>query len=204
MTCSDAEILIADYLDGALAAPAKAELEAHLAACPGCAVLARDAAAAVAFMERASDVEPPAELITRILFQAPAHAAHGAGARAWLRRLLAPVLQPRFAMGMAMTILSVAMLARFVMPVRQLRPADLDPKKIVASIDDQVYRGWQRTVKFYESIKFVYQIQSRLREWREQQEEEQLAAPAPAAQKNDERRLPVTAPVEEQIPAQRK
>ena len=33
--------------------------------------MARDAAAAVSFMERAAEVEPPPELMTRLLFEAP-------------------------------------------------------------------------------------------------------------------------------------
>ena len=71
MNCADIEILICDYVDGTLTAERKAAVERHLAECPACAELARDSAAAVAFMERAADVEPPPELITRILFDAP-------------------------------------------------------------------------------------------------------------------------------------
>ena len=71
MNCAELEILICDYVDGTLAGGQKAEVESHLEACPACAELARDSAAAVAFMERAADVEPPPELITRILFDAP-------------------------------------------------------------------------------------------------------------------------------------
>ena len=52
MNCADAEILICDYVDGTLDAGRKAELERHLAACPACAELARDSAAAVAFLDR--------------------------------------------------------------------------------------------------------------------------------------------------------
>ena len=71
MNCAEIEILICDYVDGTLDAADKAEVERHLAACPACAELARDSAAAVAFIERAAEVEPPPELITRILFDAP-------------------------------------------------------------------------------------------------------------------------------------
>ena len=71
MNCAELEILICDYVDGTLRSAEKAEVERHLAACPACAELARDSAAAVAFMESAADVEPPPELITRILFDAP-------------------------------------------------------------------------------------------------------------------------------------
>jgi hypothetical protein len=146
-------------------------------------------------MERAADVEPPPELMTRLLFQAPwANAKTAAtGVKNWFRKVLHPVLQPRFAMGMAMTILSFAMLARFVAPARQLRPADLAPAQVWAGLEDRVYRGWQRTVKFYESLKVVYQIQSKLHEWQQQQEEE----PKPAvdtdksARGADTHRLPV-------------
>ncbi len=71
MNCADIEILICDYVDGTLDPAQKAELERHLSQCPACAELAQDSAAAVGFIERAADVEPPPELITRILFDAP-------------------------------------------------------------------------------------------------------------------------------------
>ena len=71
MNCAEIEILICDYAEGTLAAAEKAEVERHLAECPVCAELARDSAAALAFIERAAEVEPPPELITRILFDAP-------------------------------------------------------------------------------------------------------------------------------------
>ncbi len=129
MTCAELEILICDYVDGTLGPDARTSVEQHMAGCPNCAELARDAAAAVGFMERAAEVEPPPELMTRLLFNAPwAHAKTPAtGVRNWFRKVLHPILQPRFAMGMAMTILSFAMLARVVAvckltPVAPCRP----------------------------------------------------------------------------------
>lgn len=195
MTCAELEILICDYVDGTLGPDARATVEQHLAGCLNCAELARDAAAAVAFIERAAEVEPPPELMTRLLFHAPWMHAKTAtsGIRNWFRKVLHPVLQPRFAMGMAMTILSFAMLARWVAPARQLRPSDLAPAQVWAGLEDRVYRGWQRTVKFYESLKVVYQIQSKLRDWQQQQEDEQK--PAADTEKSgrspDTHRLPV-------------
>src|ERR1700683_589012 len=173
MTCAEMEVLICDYVDGTLGLDARATVEQHLAVCRNCAEMARDAAAAVNFMERAAEVEPPPELMTRLLFEAPWVQARtlASGARNWFRRILHPVLQPRFAMGMAMTILSFAMLARFVAPARQLRASDLAPAKVWASLEDRAYRSWERSVKFYESIKFVYQIQTKVRDWKQQQDE---------------------------------
>jgi len=195
MTCAELETLICDYVDGTLGPDARTTVEQHLSGCRDCRALAQDAAAAVGFMERAAEVEPPPELMTRLLFGAPwAHAKTAAtGLRNWLRRVLHPVLQPRFAMGMAMTILSFAMLARFVAPARKLRPEDLAPAKVWAGVEDGVYRGWERTVKFYESIKVVYQIRTRLRDWQQQQEEEQkpAAETGKSGRNADRHRLPV-------------
>ena len=126
MNCADVEILICDYVDGTLTPDRKAELERHLGDCPACSELARDSAAAVAFMDRAADVEPPPELITRILFDAPwSKGRSESKPRVWLKAILSPILQPKYAMGMAMTILSIAMLARFVAPVKQPKIEDL-------------------------------------------------------------------------------
>ena len=71
MNCLDLEVLLCDYLDGTLPEGQKTEIERHLSACAGCAGLARDAAAAVEFMGRAAAVEPPPELITKILYSLP-------------------------------------------------------------------------------------------------------------------------------------
>jgi hypothetical protein len=194
MTCAELETLICDYVDGTLGPDTRTTVEQHLGGCPNCAELARDSAAAVGFIERAAEVEPPPELMTRLLFHAPwAHAKPAGGVRNWFRKALHPVLQPRFAMGMAMTILSFAMLARFVTPARQLRPADLAPAAVWAGLEDRVYRSWQRTVKFYESLKVVYQIQSKLRDWQLQQEEEQkpVADQEKSGRTPDTHRLPV-------------
>jgi len=97
MTCANFEIALCDYLDGTLAPAEKAEVEQHLSTCASCAELARDARAAIAFMERAADVEPPPELVTR-MFAIPslpeARASMRTGILSWFRNLMQPVLQP--------------------------------------------------------------------------------------------------------------
>jgi hypothetical protein len=176
VNCADVEILLADYVDGTLDVSHRAEekfaLEAHLAGCAGCAELARDSAGAVEFMERAAVVDAPPELVTRILFEVTAGPSHAIIKPSLGRRLfgrwLEPVLQPRFAMGMAMTVLSFAMIGRFT-HVRQLTPADLDPVKVWTAAEDRVVRWYSRGVKYYDSLKVVYEIQTRLKEWAEEQ-----------------------------------
>lgn len=195
MNCAELEILICDYLDGTLDAAQKAELERHLSECQICAELARDARAAVGFIARASDVEPPPELINRILFDAPwTREKADKKMRYWLRTALSPILQPRLVMGIAMTMMSLAFLWRSVTP-RQLRAADLQPSKVWAGLEDRATYAWGRTVKFYDNLKFVYQIQSMLRDLQQQQEEEQQAAAGAKSSTRppDERKLPVKA-----------
>jgi hypothetical protein len=168
MNCADAEILICEYVDGSLEPAQRALVERHLAECPACAELVEDSTAAVAFMERAAVVEPPQELVSRILFDPPWHHYR----RGWFKKAFHAVLQPKFAMSMALTVLSFAML---VPRVRQVKPGDLAPAQVWAGIEDHAYRIWARTVKFYDNLKFVYQIQTTLREW--QQSLEQQPAP---------------------------
>ena len=69
ITCSEFEILLADYLDGTLAADEKAGIEEHRNGCASCAELALDAAGAVAFIERAASVDAPTALVSRILLE---------------------------------------------------------------------------------------------------------------------------------------
>ena len=191
MNCAQIEILICDYAEGTLGAAEKAEVERHLAECPVCAELARDSVAALAFIERAAAVEPPPELITRILFDAPwSKTKTKSKFRAWLSALLSPIRQPKFAMGMALTVISLSMLAQFVVPVRQLRPEDLKPTAVWAAMEDRAARTWGRTVKFYNNLKFVYQIQTTLREW-QQQDESRQAPNSGASPASDDRKLPV-------------
>ena len=189
MNCTDLEILLCDYVDGTLGREDRAAVESHLAECAVCAELARDVAGAVAFIGRAAEVEPPADLFTRILFEVRAgkpEAARPAGWKRLLGQWLHPILQPRFAMGMAMTILSFSMLGRFAgIEVRQLKLDDLDPVKIVSVLEDRVHRGWEAAVKYYDSLRLVYDIQTRIREFTEPEEGEDRA-PAASSQERPE------------------
>src|SRR5215469_6026571 len=180
MTCSDLEILLAEYVDGTIHGEQKSAIEEHLAGCPDCAALAKDSAAAVAFMERAAEVEAPPELVTRLLFEMTNGPSRAAVKPSWPRRIFGKVLgswgerllQPKFTMSIAMTILSFAMLGRFSgIELRQLRFSDLDPVKVWAGVEDRAQRTWERTVKYYENLRVVYEIQTQLKEWTDQSDD---------------------------------
>jgi hypothetical protein len=192
MNCAEIEILICDYVDGTLPADRKSEVERHLAECPACAELVRDSAAAVAFIDSAAEVAPPPELVTRILFEAPWRKNKPAanGLRSKLAGWFSPMLQPRFVMGAAMTILSFSILSQLA-PVRQLRAADLEPKAVLQGLENRVMDAWERTVKYYDNLKFVYQIQATLREWQQQDAEQRPVKSRGTGPKTDDHKLPV-------------
>lgn len=181
MNCAELDILICDYVDNTLDAPTRAAVESHLSGCTGCRALVDDARAVQSFLEGVPEVQPPAQLITRIVNEVPAAAGHQRSATrsgGWLGQLrgwMKPVLQPRLAMGMAMTILSFSMLGRFTAPVKQLKPSDLDPVKVWAAVEDKTHRVWDRTLKYYESLRVVYEIQSRLKDLSDQEASEKQA-----------------------------
>jgi hypothetical protein len=168
MTCAELDILLCDYVDGTLDPQRKAAVEEHLANCATCAEAARDASMAVQFLAQATPVEPPPELVTRLLFEAPSakQQRERGGILGIFTRFLEPVLQPRFAMGMAMTILSFSLLAKFAgIPERHLTPADLHPAQVWNAVGDRFYQTYDGAVKYYRSLRVVYEIQNRLSEW---------------------------------------
>ena len=169
MNCAEFEILLADYLDNTLGAPERAALEAHALSCVGCRDLLRDASGALSFLQRAEAVKVPAELITRIAFQAPTGRLRNPFERRGvfsrlIGQWLQPVLQPRLVMGMAMTILSFAMLERCTgIRVQRIETADLNPVRIWGGVEDRTMRVKDRAVKYYENLRWVYEIEVRLR-----------------------------------------
>ncbi len=183
MNCSDIEILLAEYVDGTLYAGPKSAVESHLESCAGCRELAEDAASAVVFMSRTAPVDAPPELLTRILFHAPA-VKPTLARRLFgqvLGRWMEPLLQPRMAMGMGVATLSFFMLRP---GVRQLTPSDLDPVKMWTAAENRANRVWERGVKSYENLRLVYDIETRLSQWREEAPAEQAEA-SPAVSSPD-------------------
>jgi hypothetical protein len=192
MTCAEFEILLCDYLDGTLDDAQKQALELHRDQCTACAELAADVNGAIGFIGRVEEVAVPPELLTKIAFEIPTGKQRREGLGSSIAKFFQPVLQPKFAMGMAMTILSFSLLGRFAgIEVRQLKASDLTPAAIWMAADDRFHKSWERAVKYYEGLKVVYQVQSRLRELTEQDEDRgqtgaqaQPGAPKPATQQN--------------------
>ena len=186
MKCSEFETRLCELLDGTLEASSRREMEEHASGCELCRELLADSRAIQGFLERVEPVEAPRELVTSILYRTRRARSLAWPAMGW-RRWFQPLLQPRFAMSMAMTILSVSMLYRVAgVQIRQLEVADLNPIQIWHSVDNSGHRLWNRAVKFYQNARFIYEI---VQQWRaldaedEQATETQTGSPSPEPRK---------------------
>ncbi len=182
MQCAEFESLLADALDGLLTGEKQQSFEQHRSDCPVCGPMFAEAQAGLNWMQSLEEVEPPAHLVNRIL-----HATVGqegmapvAVSKSWLQRLsewaapvLKPVLQPRFAMSFAMAFFSVSIM----LDVAGLKVADLRPGMLRTSAIRGYYETTAKVVKYYENIRFVYQIESRVRELRKVTEPENSPKP---------------------------
>ncbi|MDX2270238.1 MAG: zf-HC2 domain-containing protein [Bryobacter sp.] len=173
LDCQQVDELLCDYVDGTLVGDQRLALERHAAECMACGEYVADVAGSAQFLSRVADVEAPRELITRILHETPKPTPLLAklSPQSLVRRWLAPLLQPRLAMGMAMTILSFSMIGKFASPTKQLTAADLDPARIVRNIDTTLHRAWDNAVKYYDNLRLVYEIQSAIDDIKGQESE---------------------------------
>jgi len=112
-------------------------------------------------------VEPPRNLVHNILVATSGvtETAHSVETikqpiwdriRTWVTPHVSPLLTPRFAMSCAMAFFSISM----VMNVAGIRVKDLTPK----GISRTYYQNQARVVKYYENIRLVYEIESRVRD----------------------------------------
>ncbi len=147
--------------------------------CSLCGPLLAEVEAGKNWLTRLEEVEPPANLVHNILVatsgvestqaQVEGRAAHSwmDAVREWLRPVVVPAFavmrQPRFVMsfGMAFFSLSIA-LSMAGVKVSDLRNVDLRPSAIKRSY----YETSGRVVKYYDNIRFVYEIESRVREFK--------------------------------------
>jgi hypothetical protein len=195
LNCAEFEVLLADYTDGALNAPARAAernaFAQHMETCEACAGLAGEVQSAIAFMELAAEPEVPQQLAGQILQKTNSGwelKLRGKGVRGWIHRTFAPVLQPRFVMGAMLTMMSLTMLTRCAGGSKStLTAADLDPVRLWNSLDSRGHRIWDRAVKGYESMRVVYEIRTQINDWNQQQTADDEAA---AEAKTNSRKLP--------------
>ncbi len=170
MKCREVSKLLCDYLDGAAAVAESRALEEHAASCSACRETLDDARFAQDYMRRAPMVEPPPELIADIVRQT-AGVGEGAAATAgggfqvssplwgWLRPLIDPLMHPRFAVSMAMTLLSFSMVSFHGKGViERWEGPQITPAAIVEGAGEALDPLWAGAGRLYESLVVLYEF----------------------------------------------
>ena len=191
MQCADFEALLSDALDATLHGTTLTAFQAHQQSCPACAAMYQEAAAGMHWLKGLEDAEPPKHLVHNILAQTigsvPETSAQAAPiGESWVEKLkariapvFAPVMTPRFAMSFGMAFFSITMLAN----IAGIRVADLKHMDVSAKgLQKTYYSTEARVVRYYENIRLVYEIESRVRDLRraatpEKQEENAPKSP---------------------------
>jgi hypothetical protein len=180
-------------LDGTLAGTKLEALQAHAGTCLTCGPLLKEAEIGRQWLHQLQEVDPPAALLGNILAATTgvrpgrARVASQSGESWWQRfvgAVVSPVVgvvrQPRFAMSFGMAFFSLSLTLNVLgVKLSDVRHVDLRPRAIKRTY----YETSGRVVKYYENIRFVYEIESRVREFKRV-----TAPPEPARQQKPKER----------------
>lgn len=160
--CTLTEERLSDYLEGQLGQAESSALESHKRNCSLCSELVQRVGALVGEMHRLDPVEEPANLRARIIEATLGRRPSAKGWRRWFGWTPA-VWQPRFAIGVATVAACAAIVVQAggVMP-NKLHKANLSPTSVVRSVTRQAHLKYADGVKFVNSLRVVYEIESRL------------------------------------------
>lgn len=215
LPCEEWEALLVDALDGTLEAVDKAAFDTHGRDCPLCAEMLAQAKQGREWMQFLQEEPPvPADLVSRILDRTsgaslPQLAVAGAVpvtlpvAHFTMRRSFKDA---RMLMTAAMAFFSIALTLNMLgIRIDTLRMADLKPSTMQMNIARQFYGAKKQMVSYYENLRLVYEVESKMREFRQDvnteqntqpsKDEKQKSNPAGDAHKNGGRLSTPKAPV---------
>ncbi len=189
--CGQWETLLTDALDGLLKPEDEAVFAAHMAACPACAALFDQASKGREWLKFLSPgPEIPAGLLDKILARtgpgktAPHGLAAGSGSAlpvpqglvpgfvpAWQRPgffgFVRRFAEPRLVMTAAMAFFSIALTLNLTgVRLRSLRLSDLRPAVVRAYMERQLNTASIPIIRYCDNLRFVDEIESRMREMR--------------------------------------
>jgi hypothetical protein len=199
--CTEFEALLSEAIEGQLSGARKESFDAHRQFCAVCGPLFADVQAGQKWMQTLEEVEPPAHLVhnilaattgvvsTRVLATSPqARTTPFTGrVREWWDSFFTPVAgfvrQPRFVMSFGMIFFSFSL----ALNAAGVKPADMAKIDVRPSALRHAYIDVQnRVVKYYDNIRFVYEIESKVREFkRATRPAEPAAQPQKENPKND-------------------
>ena len=191
--CEEWEALLVDALDGLLPAKEGAAFTTHGSDCAACARLLAEARQGREWMQFLhTEPEIPSDMVDRILHRTSGMAAGGplavAGAPvpAAAPNVLGGVLgvqlrrvmwDRRLMMTAAMAFFSIALTLNLAgVRLTNLKLADLTPSSMQTNLTRQFYGAKIQVVRYYDNLRFVYEVESKMRELRRDEQTDRPAA----------------------------
>ncbi|HEV2987515.1 MAG TPA: hypothetical protein VG759_03680 [Candidatus Angelobacter sp.] len=178
--CSQFEALLADAVEGQLPEESRQPFEAHGQSCSICGPMLAEAQEGVNWLRELEEVAPPTNLVHNILAATSMAEAEQERARTlggvtrWLRSLwnsVRPIatgaVQPRFVTSFAMAFFSLTLtLSLAGVRISDLARLDLRPSSLKKAVVLEFAQVEAKVVKYYDNLRFVVEIQTRVRELR--------------------------------------
>jgi hypothetical protein len=185
--CGQWETLLADALDGLLKPEDESTFASHMAVCPACTALFEEARKGREWLEfLTSEPEVPAGLLDKILAQTGPGQVAGFGLitgdasvlpisansiPAWQRPgMMGRVrrfAEPRLLMTAAMAFFSIALTINLTgIRLADLRLANLRPSTVRSFMERRLTMASTPIIRYYDHLRFVYEVESRMRELR--------------------------------------
>ncbi|MBV8629419.1 MAG: zf-HC2 domain-containing protein [Silvibacterium sp.] len=190
LRCEEWEALLADALDGMMPAADSANFESHSHTCAACAGLLAQSRQGQEWMRFLHfEPEPSGDLMERILAKTSGAVAerplavYGAPIPAGAPGIL-PLPRRRFVwdtrlmMTAATAFFSIALTLNLAgVRLTHFRFSDLTPASIESNLTKQFYGAKSQLVRYYDNLRFVYEVESKMRELR-RDDDTQRSAPA--------------------------
>jgi hypothetical protein len=186
--CGQWETLLADALDGLLKPDDEAIFTAHMAVCANCTALFEESRRGREWLEFLSpEPEVPEGLLDRILAQTGPGQVAGYGLvpgssnvmpmpQPWQRPgfmgQVRRFAEPRLLMTAAMAFFSIALTLNLTnVRLSSLRLSDLRPTAVRSFVERRVTMASTPIIRYYDHLRFVYEVESRMRELRRTSED---------------------------------
>ncbi len=190
MHCAEFDAFLADALDGTLGGTNRIRFDAHRASCATCASMFQETQAGLSWLEALPEVDPPAGFAERIMLATSGvpTKAKAMAPESWMDRVRGifaqgfrpvwtTVMQPRFAMSFGMAFFSITLVLNVAgLKMSSLKSVDLRP----SALKRNYYEASGRVVRYYENIRFVYELETRVRELKQ--------AATPVEDKSDQKK----------------
>ena len=192
LRCEEWEALLADALDGMMPAAESTSFESHSHTCAACAGLLAQSRQGQEWMRFLHfEPEAPEDLMERILGRTSGAVAdrplavYGAPIPAGAPGVL-PLPRRRFVwdtrmmMTAATAFFSIALTLNLAgVQLTHLRLSDFTPASIQSNLTRQFYGAKSQLVRYYDNLRFVYEVESKMRELRRDDDTQQRPAAQP-------------------------